>query len=156
VVNLAGAFVAAGLAALVSWRSVGLPWAAGTAWYLVLFILPTTLHDVPATLPGEVVSPQPYSMALAALACSGCAAAGIGTAAGIGLTRSVGVMHGLARRPSGGKGTSWVTSWGSRLEPDLDARLRGGPGRALRKPYWRPDRRPASAWPGHVPSGHPT
>jgi enterochelin esterase-like enzyme len=100
VLNLAAAFVAAGLAALVATRPLVVPWAAGTAWYLVMFVLPMALHNRPTTLPGEAVSPQSYWLALAALACSGCAAAGIGTAAGIGVTNIVSATRRLGRRPS--------------------------------------------------------
>ena len=103
VVNVAGAAVSAGAASLIASRPIAFPWAIGTLWYLLLFVVPSTAQAGPATLPGETIAPLTYTLALVALACCGCAAAGLGVGAGRAVLHLVEAAWDLRRLRSPGR-----------------------------------------------------
>lgn len=86
VVNIGATATAAAVAALLV-NSIVFPWAAGTAWYVLLYVIPASSHAAPSILPGEIVSPQLFAAAVIGLVSCGCAAAGFGASAGFGLRR---------------------------------------------------------------------
>lgn len=100
VIGSIGAGVASAIAALIASGSISFPWAVGTFWYLLLLVVPTSEHSRPVTLPGEVVVPQLYTAAVFALTGFGCAAAGLGAAAGYGLRRIASAALELRNPPS--------------------------------------------------------
>ena len=100
VIGTIGAGVGSAIAALIANGSISFPWAVGTFWYLLLFVIPTSEHSTPVTLPGEVVVPQQYSAAVFALVGLGCAAAGLGAAVGYGLRRIASAAFELRNRRS--------------------------------------------------------
>lgn len=84
--NLAGTAMAGATAVLITdW--ILFSWVTGFACYAVLFAATTSVHEGPATLPGETIAASLYALALIALLCCGIAAAGVGAAAGFGVRR---------------------------------------------------------------------
>jgi enterochelin esterase-like enzyme len=100
VVNLAGAAIAAALAALAANPPFILAWASGALWYGLLFAVRAPIQYRPLVLPGEAVAPVPFAMAALGLVGAGWATAGIGAAAGYGLRAAVAGVTDAVRRPS--------------------------------------------------------
>src|SRR5579859_6223122 len=103
VVSVVGAAASAAAAALIASTPFVLPWAIATLWYLLFFVVPTTAHSGPATLPGETIAPRPYAVALIALACFGCVAAGLGAGAGLAVRHLARAAWDLRRLRSPGR-----------------------------------------------------
>lgn len=102
VVNLGATAAAAAVAALLA-DSIVFPWATGSIWFAILFVSPASSQAGPSILPGEIVSPRLYAVAVVALISSGCAAAGLGASVGFGIHRLVAAARSLTWSRSRGR-----------------------------------------------------
>jgi len=89
ILNLGGAATAALLAAAATAPPFVVAWVAGALGYAMVFAIPTSIQFEPIVLPGEAVAPVPFALATLGLCGAGCAAAGIGAAAGYGLRTAI-------------------------------------------------------------------